>query len=187
MKLRGRGLESRTSIVARRPAAVAPESHWALTAPLSGELSMTGFSPRSSSILSRFGITVSTLSVLAKRAPPTSAGRVPVAGGRIGRGLELEGIELAHRRGIGQRLHQLTARIAQLERHRVVRRQGLRPVLQREGQVDGIAGAPDAAVAVEIALESRDHGLAAHVEMAHRQRHAGRHAQVALASADRRR
>ena len=41
--------------------------------------------------------------------------RVPVAGGRIGRGLELEGVELADRCGVGQRLHQLAARIAQLD------------------------------------------------------------------------
>ncbi len=144
---------------------------------------MTGFSPRSSSILSRLGITVSTLSVLRETRATHQRQRVPVAGGRIGRGLELEGIELSHRLRIRQRLHQLTARIAQFDRDRVVRRQGMCPVLQREREIDRVARTPDAAVAVEISLETRDHGFAAHVEVAHGQRHAVRHAQVALAPA----
>jgi hypothetical protein len=66
-------LASRTSTAARRSAAVAPDSHCAFTAPRSGELSRTAFSLKSRSIFSRFGITVSTLSVLAKLAPPTVA------------------------------------------------------------------------------------------------------------------
>jgi len=63
----------RTSTVDRRFAAVAPDSHCALSEPFTGELAMTGLSPRSSSILSRFGITVSTLRVLWNDAPPTVA------------------------------------------------------------------------------------------------------------------
>ncbi len=64
---------SRTSILARRLAAVAPVSHSELTMPFNGELSMTGLSPSSSSTLRRFGITVSIFSDLWKVAPPTMA------------------------------------------------------------------------------------------------------------------
>jgi hypothetical protein len=55
-------------------------------------------------------------------------------------------------------------------------------VLERERQIDRIARAPHAAVAVNVALQTVDDGLAADVKVADRQRDAVRHAQVALAA-----
>ena len=67
---RGRELNSSA---ARRFAAVAPDNHCAESPALSGLLSSTSLAPKSRSIFSRFGITVSTFSVLRKVVPPTRA------------------------------------------------------------------------------------------------------------------
>ena len=94
---------------------------------------------------------------------------VPVAGGRIGQGGAAEGIHAVHAGGSHVLLIQPPARIADLQHHGMVLRQGVLRVLQHEAQVERITGTPHAALAVEEALQAFLNRFALHVVAAHAQ------------------
>ena len=113
------------------------------------------------------------LHALAERRAAEQHLRGPVAGGCGLAGLQFEAIEAADRRGVRHGLHELAARIVELHRRRVIGGQGCTLVLQHERQMQRVARAPDAALTVDVALESLGDGLAADVEMTDRQCGAG--------------
>ena len=119
-----------------------------------------------------------------REASPTDLdGRVPVPGGRVRHGAEREGVEVADGVGVGDRVNHLARRIEESQGGRVVGRQGIVGVVEHEGQMDVVAGAPHPALPVDHPLEPFRDDFAAHLEVARRQRPAGAHLEVAFLAA----
>ena len=105
--------------------------------------------------------------------------RVVVAGRSVRGRRHLEGVEAVGRLRPGVAAHELPARIDEVEPHRVVGREALRRVVEHERQVHRVAGPPDAALAVQEALQALRRASAADVEVRDRQRRARIETQVA--------
>ena len=116
---------------------------------------------------------------LVEARPAHAHAGVVVAGRGVRRRGDVERVEAVDRLGARQAAHELAARVHEVEAHRVVGGQALRRVEQHEGQVHRVARAPDAALAVEEALEALRRPRAGHVEVRHRQRSSAVHPQVA--------
>ncbi len=116
---------------------------------------------------------------LAESQPAHEDAGLPVAGrgGLVRRGPErVERLDGPFR---PQGPHEPALRRIELHADGVARRQDLVSVEEDEGQVEGVAGAPDAALAVDRALEALLDGLPADVEMAHRQGRVVAHSEIA--------